>query len=83
MLPTLIIWGERRPDHPGRARPRGARGAPGSRLVIFESSGHFPHTEEPERFVEALTDFIDTSEALELDEPQWRALLTAGPPSSS
>ena len=39
---------------------------PGSRLVVFESSGHFPHTEEPESFVEALTDFIDTSEALEL-----------------
>ena len=75
--------GAARPDHPGRHADAAHEALPGSRLVVFESSGHFPHTEEPESFVEALTDFIDTSEALELDEPRWRALLTAGPPSAS
>ena len=49
--------------------------------MIFEKSGHFPHTEEPEHFVEVLADFIDGTEALELDEQEWRAILTAGPPA--
>ena len=83
MLPTLIIWGQRDRIIPVAHAHAAHEALPGSRLVVFESSGHFPHTEEPEAFVEALTDFIDTSEALELDEPQWRALLTAGPPPSS
>ena len=49
--------------------------------MIFERSGHFPHTEEPEHFVEVLEDFIDSTEGLELDEQEWRAIiLTAGPP---
>ena len=52
---------------------------PGSRLLLFEESGHFPHTEEPERFVEALIHFVDgTTDAL--DRAEWRELLTAGPP---
>ena len=46
--------------------------------MIFERAGHFPHVEEPEAFVEAVTDFVDDTEPMHLDEPQWRAVLTAG-----
>ncbi|MER6066408.1 alpha/beta hydrolase [Streptomyces sp. NPDC001792] len=31
---------------------------PGSRLVVFEHSGHFAHLEEPRRFAEAVTRFV-------------------------
>jgi hypothetical protein len=31
---------------------------PGSRHEVFESAGHFQFNREPERFVDALTDFI-------------------------
>jgi pimeloyl-ACP methyl ester carboxylesterase len=30
----------------------------GSRVVLFEGAGHFPHLDEPERFAEVLRDFM-------------------------
>ena len=45
--------------------------------MIFEDSGHFPHAEEPQRFVEAVTDFVDTTEPTQLDDAEWQARLTA------
>ncbi len=79
-LPTLIVWGGR--DHiipPGHAHAA-HKAIPGSRLVTFERAGHFPHVEEPAAFVEAVTDFVESTEPMDLDEPQWRAALTAGRP---
>ena len=79
-LPTLIVWGRRDRIIPVDHASAALEAIPGSRLVIFEESGHFPHTEEPEHFVEVLEEFIDGTDGLELDEPAWRAILTAGPP---
>lgn len=64
-VPTLIVWGDRDPiipfDHAGRAHEM----IPGSRVEVFEGAGHFPHCEQPDRFVEVLVDFMDsTSPAL-------------------
>jgi hypothetical protein len=43
---------------------------------VFERSGHFPQLDEPERFVEVLTDFLQSTEpAPALDPQAWRALL--------
>lgn len=36
---------------------------PGSELVVFEESGHLPHLEEPERFLEVVRDFLRRAEA--------------------
>ncbi|MGI8662596.1 MAG: alpha/beta fold hydrolase [Acidimicrobiales bacterium] len=80
-LPTLIVWGERDriiPIEHGRAAHAAI---PGSRFEIFEGSGHFPHAEEPQRFIDVISDFVDSTEALRLDESGWRALLAAGPPT--
>lgn len=81
LLPTLIVWGERDrmipPDH-GRAAHESL---PGSRLVVFDGAGHFPHAEEPEAFVDAALDFVATTEAMALDVPEWGRLLAAGPPA--
>jgi proline iminopeptidase len=35
-----------------------ARGIPGSRFVVFEHSGHFAPLEEPDRFVETVSEFL-------------------------
>ena len=35
---------------------------PGSRLEIFENSGHMPFRDHPARFVEVVERFIDSSE---------------------
>ena len=34
---------------------------PGSRLEIFEGVGHFPQSEAPDRFIEVLSDFVDST----------------------
>jgi pimeloyl-ACP methyl ester carboxylesterase len=66
LMPTLIMWGDNDPiipvDHGREAHDE----MPGSRLVIFEGVGHFPHVEVPEQFVAALTDFIDSTEPAQL-----------------
>ena len=78
-LPTLIVWGGRDRIIPVSHASAAHDAIPGSQLVIFDDSGHFPHTEEPERFVETLAAFVESTDPLELDEASWRALLTAGP----
>lgn len=80
-LPTLIIWGGDDRIIPVEHATAAHESIPGSRLVIFDESGHFPHAEEPERFVDTVNAFIDDTEPLALDESEWRAILTAGPPA--
>jgi proline iminopeptidase len=57
--PTLVLVGAQ--DF--ICGPRWARmlhdGIPGSELVVFEGSGHFPHLEEPEAFVRAVAGMLD------------------------
>jgi pimeloyl-ACP methyl ester carboxylesterase len=81
-LPVLIIWGRRDAIIPVDHAFKAGEAMPGSRVAIFANSGHFPHTDEPELFVDTLSDFIATTEPLDLDERAWRALLMAGPKAS-
>jgi len=57
-VPTLVIGG--RFDY---ATPLVTqtlhRGIPGSEWVIFENSGHFPHLEETERYLQVLGQFLN------------------------
>jgi pimeloyl-ACP methyl ester carboxylesterase len=74
-LPTLIVWGERDPIIPV-AHGRAAHEAiPGSELEIFAGAGHFPHREEPARFVSALERFVASTEPAAMPESRWRELL--------
>ena len=41
---------------------------PGSRFEIFEGAGHFPHCEQPDRFVEVLVDFVDSTSPMAKSE---------------
>ena len=49
----------------------------GSTLEIFDDSGHFPHCEEPERFVEVLERFITSNAPAALGASEWQAVLKA------
>jgi hypothetical protein len=51
---------------------------PGSQLEIFEGSGHFPFHDDPERFIEVVERFIDTTEPSEYDQAALRELLRTG-----
>jgi pimeloyl-ACP methyl ester carboxylesterase len=67
MIPALIVWGRRDPLIPVEHAAVAHRGMPGSRLEIFESTGHFPQLEEPVRFARLLIDFIDSTDPAELE----------------
>ena len=74
-MPSLIIWGDKDPIIPVDHAYSAHEAMPGSRLEIFEGVGHFPHIEAPERFVEVLTDFLDTTSADLSDPKSFRKLL--------
>ncbi|HYR96920.1 MAG TPA: alpha/beta fold hydrolase [Candidatus Binatus sp.] len=77
-VPTLIVWGERDPMIPS-SHGRAAHDAiPGSRLEIFPNTGHFPHRDDPRRFVEVLLEFLRSTEPAQVDDAEWRRLLRHG-----
>ena len=82
LLPTLIVWGEKDRIIPVEHAHAAHAAMPGSELALFEHSGHFPHVEEPQRFLEVLTDFLERREPVHLDATQWQARLAAGRPAA-
>jgi pimeloyl-ACP methyl ester carboxylesterase len=74
-VPTLIVWGSGDPIIPVSHATAAHKAMPDSRLAIFDNIGHFPHCEDPERFVEVLIDFISSTESARLSEVHWRDLL--------
>ena len=74
-LPLLIIWGARDRIIP-LAHGLGAHElVPGSRMEVFERSGHFPHLDEPERFAQTLRDWVESTEPGPADIEHFRAAI--------
>jgi pimeloyl-ACP methyl ester carboxylesterase len=61
-LPFLLIWGERDSIIPVSHGHATHERMPNSRLEVFPHSGHFPQLDEPERFLDVLIEFIDSTE---------------------
>jgi pimeloyl-ACP methyl ester carboxylesterase len=61
-VPPLVTCGRFDMVRPERAEATAAL-IPGSRLVIFEESGHSALFDEPERYVSVLTEFLDEVDA--------------------
>jgi pimeloyl-ACP methyl ester carboxylesterase len=72
-VPTLLIWGEKDPIIPAKHGRAAQSEIPGSRLELFPESGHFPYKSEPVRFVETLSEFIESTEPADLQTDQIRA----------
>ena len=49
---------------------------PSARIEVFRKAGHWPHLDEPDRFVDVLLDFIATTEPAAHDRDSWRSLLS-------
>ncbi len=77
-IPFLLIWGEKDSIIPVSHGREAHGNVPGSRLEVFAQSGHFPQLDEPQRFVDVVSDFIDSTEPAEVDEARWRALIKDG-----
>ena len=57
-FPTLVITGRYDMNVAPIVAWNIHRAIPGSKLVVFERSGHFPFYEEPEEFVRVIEDFL-------------------------
>ncbi|WP_461021240.1 alpha/beta fold hydrolase [Thalassiella azotivora] len=60
-VPLLLVWGGRDRMIPVAHARAAHEQVPGSRLEVFERSGHFPHLDEPDRFARVLRDFVATT----------------------
>lgn len=77
-VPVQLIWGSRDSVIPvGHARMAHAA-MPGAQLEIFEGAGHFPFHDDPDRFVEIVEKFIDSTEPAAYDHDLLRSLLRIG-----
>jgi len=82
LLPTLIMWGEHDRIIPVAHAHAAHEAMPGSELVLFDHSGHFPHVEEPAKFVEVLEDFFGRNAPVHLDADLWQDRLVGGRPAA-
>jgi pimeloyl-ACP methyl ester carboxylesterase len=79
-LPTLLVWGERDPIIPAAHGREAHALMPGSTLEIFERAGHFPHLDDPVRFINVVSDFLAATEPATLDPETLRARIRSGAP---
>ena len=67
-MPTLIVWGERDGVLPVDHGQAAHEAIPGSRLEIFPGAGHFPHRDDPMRFIDVLSDFLASTSPASIDD---------------
>jgi len=77
-IPLLLVWGGRDPIIPVAHGIEAHDRVAGSRLEVFARSGHFPHVDEPARFVQVLADFLAEASPVVVDLAAVRAHLLAG-----
>ena len=80
-MPTLIIWGDRDKIIPMSHGHAAHEAIPGSVLEVFERAGHFPHHDDPERFVQTVVDFIKSTKPARLSRSQLRELVREHQPA--
>jgi len=77
-IPVQLIWGSKDVVIPVSHADLAHAAMPGSKLEIFEGSGHFPFHDDPDRFVEVVNQFIDSTAPSVYDRDVLRALLRHG-----
>jgi pimeloyl-ACP methyl ester carboxylesterase len=79
ILPTLVIWGTRDSVVPSAHAEIAHQALPLSRLEMFDAAGHFPHQDDPARFLGVLRDFLHSTTPAVGNQHCWRQMLRDGP----
>lgn len=74
-VPMLVIWGSRDPIVPALHAETVRTLVPTARVEVFPGAGHWPHMDAPQRFCDAVLDFMATTEPAQHDLDSWRHLL--------
>ena len=76
-VPTLIVWGDRDRVIPVGHGHATHEALPDSTFVVFEKSGHFPHSDEPDRFTAVIEDFVRSTVPAAFDRARARLRMTS------
>ena len=82
-MPTLIVWGHRDRIIPADHGYSAHQGMPGSRLELFDGSGHFPFLDDTLRFARVLRAFLEETEPARLDTEAMRDLVLERDPGTA
>ena len=82
-VPVQLIWGDQDLVIPVSHAHMAHAAMPGSRLEIFAGSGHFPHHDDPDRFIAVVESFIDSTAPSVHDQAKLRELLRKGSTAGS
>jgi pimeloyl-ACP methyl ester carboxylesterase len=77
-VPVQLIWGSQDSVIPVSHARMAHSAMPGSVLEVFDGSGHFPFHDDPDRFVESVEKFIDSTTPAVYDQDVLRSLLRTG-----
>jgi pimeloyl-ACP methyl ester carboxylesterase len=77
-VPTLLVWGERDRIIPVAHGREAHELIEGSRLEVFGGAGHFPHRDDPDRFVRTIADFVAGTDAYSQRKPLEEILGSRG-----
>lgn len=79
-IPMMFVWGRRDRFIPVKHGLEAHDMLPKSRLEIFDEAGHFPHRDDPQRFVDVVLDFVGSTEPARLSAGMLRSIVeeTAG-----
>jgi len=77
-MPVLLIWGAHDAVIPVSHAQIAHEHMPGSRLEIFADAGHFPHHQDPDRFLELIEEFVATTKPVSFNRERWRRWLREG-----
>lgn len=77
-VPVQLVWGEDDSVIPVSHAHLAHTAMPGSRLEVFSKSGHFPFHDDPDRFVDIVENFVDTTQPADYDQDLLRNLLRTG-----
>jgi pimeloyl-ACP methyl ester carboxylesterase len=76
-IPTLVVWGADDTIIPRTHAAIAESTLPNSRVEIFEGVGHFPHCEDPDRFVRVLTEFMEATEPAHVTDERFARVVQA------
>lgn len=71
-VPTLIVWGDHDRIIPVEQGFAANEAIVNSRLEIFEGAGHYPHSQDPDRFAAVLNEFVASTTPAVVDASAWR-----------
>jgi pimeloyl-ACP methyl ester carboxylesterase len=77
-VPMCVVWGAEDTTIPAHHAGVITEYAPAARVEVLPGSGHFPHRDHPERFVEIVREFVAQTAPAAHHHGRWSAVLRRG-----